>query len=232
MIFDEFVKKYNGKATDYDKAYGVQCVDLAKLYIDKVLEIKPQSIGNAEAYWNRYNELSYLKNNFDRIANTASFIPKKGDLVVWGKKHGKYGHIAVADGVGTTSYFYSYDQNWGGKGQGMTRIKHTYKSGFEGVLRPKAQDKVNGGGSSSKYVQGQAVEINVPFYFTGAVEGDRYQYDNKTEICWVHNDTKSLIKNDNLKARATFVFEKGNECAVQVFKDQFLIKKSEIIRGL
>ena len=233
MTFDEFVKKYNGKAIDYDHAYGVQCVDLAKLYIDKVLELQPQSIGNAEAYWNRYNELPYLKNNFDRIANTPTFIPQKGDLVVWGLKHGKYGHIAVADGVGNTTYFYSYDENWGGKGQGMTRIKHTYKSGFEGVLRPKAQDKVNGGSKpSGKYVNGQAIEINVPFYFTGAVEGDKYQYDNKTEICWIHLDTKSLIKNDRLYARATFVFDKGDTCAVQVFNDQFLIKKSEIVRVL
>lgn len=237
MTFDEFVKKYNGKATDYDGGCGVQCVDLAKLYIDKVLEIKPQSIGNAEAYWNRYNELPYLKNNFDRIANTPSFIPQKGDLVVWGKKHGKYGHIAVADGAGTTSYFYSYDQNWGRKGQGMTRIKHTYKSGFEGVLRPKAQDKVNGGSKpSGKYVNGQDVEIDVPFYFTGATkkvnEVELFLYDDKTEQPWIHSDTKSLIKNDRLHARATFVFDKGDTCAVQVFNDQFLIKTSEITKKL
>lgn len=91
---------------------GVQCVDLAKLYIDKVLGIKPQAIGNAEAYWNRYKELSYLYDNFDRISNTPSFVPKSGDLVVWGRKHGVFGHIAIADGVGNISYFYSYDQNW------------------------------------------------------------------------------------------------------------------------
>lgn len=115
----------------------------------------------------------------------------------------------------------------------MTRIKHTYKSGFEGVLRPKAQDKVNGGSKpSGKYVNGQDVEIDVPFYFTGSVEGDRYQYDNKTEICWIHADTKSLIKNDRLIARATYVFDKGDTCAVQVFNDQFLIKTSEITKKL
>ena len=237
MTFDEFVKKYNGIATDYDGGCGVQCVDLAKLYMDKVLEIKIGAIGNAEAYWRRYNELSILNKNFDRIANTPTFIPQKGDIVVWGTKHGKYGHIAVADGVGTTSYFYSYDQNWGGKGQGMTRIKHTYKSGFEGVLRPKVQDKVNGG-SSGKYVQGQAVEINTPFYFTGGVEGDLYLYDNKVRqnnkdnLCRVHADTKSLVKYDRIIARATFVFDEGEKCLVQVFNDQFWIKASEVVKKL
>ena len=85
----------------------------------------------------------------------------------------------------------------------------------------------------SKYKQGQAVEINVPFYFTGAVEGDKYLYDNKTELCWIHKDTKSLIKNDRLIARATYVFDKGNnQSAVQVFNDQFLIKTSEITKAL
>lgn len=231
MTYDEWVKTYNGKAIDYDGGCGVQCVDLAKLYFDKVLGLKPQSIGNAEAYWRRYDELGYLHNNFQKISNTPTFIPQKGDVVVWDTRHGKYGHIAVATGEGTTSWFNSYDQNWGSKP--MHKVKHTYKDGFAGVLRPKAQDKVNGGSKSSgKYVNGQPIEIDVPFYFTGAIEDNRYQYDNKTEICWIHSDTKSLIKNDRLHARATFVFDKGDTCAVQVFNDQFLVKTSEITKKL
>ena len=77
MTFNEFIKLFNGKATDYDKGCGVQCVDLAKMYIDYVLNIKPQNIGNAEAYFRRYNELSYLKDNFEKIVNTPTFIPQK-----------------------------------------------------------------------------------------------------------------------------------------------------------
>lgn len=142
MTFDEFVKKYDGKPIDYDGAYGVQCVDLIKLYIDKVLEIKPEAIGNAEAYWNKYDKLDYLKDNFYRIKNTPKFIPQKGDIAVWGLKHSKDGHVALANGEGTTRYFYSYDENWGKNGNRMTKVKHTYKSGFEGVLRPKDQEKI------------------------------------------------------------------------------------------
>ncbi len=228
MNFDEFVRVYNGKATDYDGGCGVQCVDLAKLYMDKVLGIRIGAIGNAEAYWRRYNELSILNKNFDRIANTPEFIPHKGDIVVWDLRHGKYGHIAIADGVGTTSYFYSYDQNWGGKA--MKRVKHTYRDGFAGVLRPKG--KINLSSNITNYEAGQAVEINVPMFFTGAVEGDRFQYDNKTEICWVHADTKSLIEKDNLRARAVICFVQSDCVGVQVFGDQFLVKMGEIVRKL
>ena len=224
MNFEEFVKKYKGKATDYDGGCGVQCVDLAKLYIDKVLGIKPQSIGNAEAYWNRYNELSYLKNNFDRIANTPSFVPQKGDVVVWGKKHGKYGHIAIADGVGNTSYFYSYDQNWGGKGQGMTRIRHTYKSGFVGVLRPKNQAKIY----DPNYKVGQAVEVHIPvgIAFT---EGDRCLVDDGKNQFWIH---KSVIKDGKIIARAIVCFAQGDNYIVQVFDDQFWCEEKNIAKAL
>ena len=39
MNYKEFVNTYLGKATDYDGGYGVQCVDLIKLYLDKVFDL-------------------------------------------------------------------------------------------------------------------------------------------------------------------------------------------------
>lgn len=86
--------------------------------------------------------------------------------------------------------------------------------------------------SGGDYKQGQNVEISVPFYFTGAVEGDRYLYDNKTELCWINSDTKSLIKNDNMRARALIAYVSGDKCIVQVFSNQFWIKTSEIVKVL
>ena len=38
MTFDSFVKRYIGKAVDYDGVAGVQCVDLVKLYLYKFHE--------------------------------------------------------------------------------------------------------------------------------------------------------------------------------------------------
>lgn len=53
---------------------------------------------------------------------------KNGDVVVWDLRHGKYGHIAIATGEGTTKWFKSYDQNWIIKK--MHLVKHNYKGGF------------------------------------------------------------------------------------------------------
>ncbi len=142
MTFDDWVKKYLGKGSDYDGAYGVQCVDLIKLYVDKVLGITPQSIGNAIEYYNKRKTSAYLKNNFTWISNTPEFIPAKGDIAVFRTNSG-LGHVSVCTGEGTTSYFYSYDQNYpSGKHEPMTKIKHTYSS-FIGVLRPKDQSNIN-----------------------------------------------------------------------------------------
>lgn len=142
MKFDEFVKKFLGKKTDYDKACGVQCVDLAKQYLYSVFGIKAGSWGNAKYYWLNFNIHSALTSNFTKIKNTPDFVPKKGDIVVWSgdiSSKNDCGHIAIATGEGNTSYFYSYDQNWGSKE--MKKVKHSYKAVY-GVLRPKDQSKI------------------------------------------------------------------------------------------
>ena len=141
MTFDEWVKKNVGRGIDYDGTYGVQCVDLAKHYIKNVLGITPQSIGNAIEYYNKRKTSEYLTKNFKWIDNTPEFVPKKGDLCVFTSKSGN-GHISVATGEGTISYFYSYDQNYPkAKHEPMTLIKHTYTS-FLGVLRPKTKSSL------------------------------------------------------------------------------------------
>lgn len=141
MNYNEFISTYKGKTFDYDSVSGVQCVDLAKMYMNKVFGLTPLSLGNAKDYYENYNNAPILYNNFTRIANTPNFVPQKGDLVVWGTGLGKYGHIAIATGVGNKSNFKSWDLNWGSKY--VTEILHSYK-GFLGVLRPKDQTKING----------------------------------------------------------------------------------------
>lgn len=160
MNFDEFIKKYNGKEIDYDGGFGVQCVDLIKLYLEEVFGIKIGAIGNAHAYFENFNNVQALKNNFERIENTKDFVPKQGDIMVWNTNVGNgAGHIAICDGIGTKTYFYSYDENWDGKS--MKRVKHTYKNVY-GVLRKKAENK---------YKNGDVIQIK--YYDTGAREGKR-----------------------------------------------------------
>lgn len=141
MTMDNWVTANLGKGIDYDGVYGVQCVDLIKHFIKNVLGVTPQSIGNAIEYYNKRKTSSYLTNNFTWIDNTASFVPAKGDIAVFTSNSGN-GHVSVCTGEGTTSYFYSYDQNYpSGKHEPMTKIKHTYTS-FLGVLRPKNQENI------------------------------------------------------------------------------------------
>lgn len=140
MNYQEFIKEYDGKTFDYDGVSGVQCVDLIKMYLNKVFELKPGSWGDARAYYENYNNNSVLKTNFDRIENTPDFIPQKGDIVVWNKNVGNgCGHVAVATGEGTTTYFYSHDQGWGEKK--VRKVYHNYTNVL-GVLRPKNQNKL------------------------------------------------------------------------------------------
>ncbi len=139
MGFDEFVKAYMGKSIDYDGVSGVQCVDLVKVYMNKVFGLKPGAWGNAKDYYENFNNVSALKNNFTRIANTPEFVPQKGDICVWGKNVSSshnYGHIAIATGEGNTKELYTYDQNWNGKA--MKKVKHNYIA-FLGVLSPMDQ---------------------------------------------------------------------------------------------
>ena len=107
MTYQEFVNKYNGVGTDYDGVAGVQCVDLIKLYLNKVFGLNPGAWGNAYEYyanWTAYT--TELQKNFNRIANTPDFIPIKGDIMVWNTNvGGGYGHVAICTGEGDTSYF-------------------------------------------------------------------------------------------------------------------------------
>ena len=92
MTMDKWIKTHYGKGVDYDNAYGVQCVDLAKSFIKEVLGVEPQSIGNAIEYYRKAKTSKYLKDNFKWIDNTPTFVPKRGDLAVFESSTG-HGHI-------------------------------------------------------------------------------------------------------------------------------------------
>lgn len=142
MTFDEYFKNRVGKGIDYDGNYGVQCFDLANDYSVKVVGGKQfMGMGAYEIYTNYANQPAHEL--YERIPNTPEFVPKKGDIMVWGQSLGKWGHVAICTGKGDTSWFESYDQNWTGRNDPVTLIRHNYNSVL-GVLRPKDQSKVLG----------------------------------------------------------------------------------------
>ena len=137
MTFDRFYNLCKGKLIDYDHVSGPQCVDLVKVYLNYYFGIKPGAWGNAVDYFTSFEQRKPLVEKFEKIQNNPTFVPLKGDIVVWGTKIGIYGHIAIATGNGNTSWFESFDQNWP-RGSVCKKVKHTYK-GVLGVLRPKVR---------------------------------------------------------------------------------------------
>lgn len=140
--FDTYFAKWLGRGIDFDGVYGVQCFDLANHYSVNLVGGKQfLGMGAYEIYTNFDNQPAHEL--YERIPNTPEFIPQKGDIMVWGTGIGEYGHVAICNGEGDTTWFNSYDQNWGYANAPVTLIKHSYASVL-GVLRPKDQTKIRG----------------------------------------------------------------------------------------
>ena len=144
MLFSQWVKNFEGTKIDYDGVYGVQCVDLIKHYIENVLEIKPQSIGNAIDYFKKRKTLKYLKENFTPHDYKKGFEFKKGDIIVM-QGSSKYGHIAVCNGKFDNKCVYAYDENYRGSGDGMTLRCFEYDGVYKikCILRPNNQKNID-----------------------------------------------------------------------------------------
>lgn len=138
MLFSKWVKNNLGNKIDYDGVYGVQCVDLIKSYIKNVLEIEPQSIGNAIDYYKKRNRIKYLKDNFTAYDYSDSFKFHKGDIIVM-QGSSSYGHIAVCTGEYNKGGVYAYDENYKGSGDGMTKRYFEFEGPYtiKCILRPK-----------------------------------------------------------------------------------------------
>ena len=132
MTYKEFRDKWLGKPIDWDGSYGRQCVDVYRQYCNDIGFKQSPGVVGAKDIWN-----SYLKTDFDRYENTPTAVPQAGDVIIWGTEVGQYGHVAIFD-RGTTSSFYSIDQNWPvDNGTGVLHeVKHNY-NGVLGWLRPK-----------------------------------------------------------------------------------------------
>ena len=66
MTFNDFQKKYIGKAVDYDKVAGVQCVDLVDQYLKEVFGITGVYVGGAKELYNRFTAFPALVQAFVR----------------------------------------------------------------------------------------------------------------------------------------------------------------------
>lgn len=153
-MFDQFIAKYNGKTKGYptDSDYLGECLSIAKLYIKECFGINPPPSGTNSAYGYWTNFPSPLGEKFEKVANTPTGVPQKGDIIIWKPwTENKYGHIAIFID-GNANSFNSFDQNWGGKqahkqSHNYTNVigwLHPKQNATEGTDMPIARDKFDG----------------------------------------------------------------------------------------
>ncbi|MCE4957245.1 N-acetylmuramoyl-L-alanine amidase [Macrococcoides caseolyticum] len=143
-----WIYKAIGKQFDYDKFYGYQCMDIVNAYWNY---ISGGSLNGASA-----KDIPFA-NDFSGKAtvykNTPSFLPKAGDIVVWGSSiNGYHGHTAIVTSA-NLEIFVVVEQNWlnGGWTQGeakggtgwekATQRSHQYSSDMW-FIRPKFKTSV------------------------------------------------------------------------------------------
>ena len=165
MTFDEWVSKRKNKSIDYDRYYGVQCCDLANDYFANVHGIPSSALFvfyNAINYYMDFNKhKTILQTKFKAVKNTPLYVPKKGVVAVFKGQGNGIGHISICAGEGNTSYFYSYDQNWTGRNEGFTKVKHDY-SDIAGFLEPIDRSNIdiaNVSGFKAAYISVNAVKL-------------------------------------------------------------------------
>ena len=129
-----FVQKRLGKRVDYDGAYGFQCADLAKQYIDEGLEFgRIGALGNAKDM-----PKSPFFSNREKIKGMRNLM--QGDIII--RSQGQYGHVAIVDHV-LNWKVYVLEQNGSGKNSGSglganaIRIQPYNLSFYDTILRCK-----------------------------------------------------------------------------------------------
>lgn len=113
MTFDEHRNRWRNKHVDVDGIYPDQCMDLMHQYVVDVLGITDLKVLAAPSAYLLFTNFESLKGKeyFERITNTPTAVPQKGDIVIWGTKIGSHGHVAVFV-TGNVHNFTSWDANW------------------------------------------------------------------------------------------------------------------------
>ena len=110
ISFADFISRWSGQPIDFDGVYPNQCMDLMHFYVyevlgltDKYLLAAPsarQVFTNFKPDWGKF---------FDKIDNTLTNIPPKGDIIFFSS--GEFGHVSIFI-EGDAKNFKSFDANW------------------------------------------------------------------------------------------------------------------------
>ena len=104
MTLKQFIAKYNGQFKDWDGHYGAQCVDLYRFYVDEVWE-RPQTPAVKSA-WQIFDSLD--ETQYDKFTKGKIEV---GDVIIWNKKFGPDGHVAIVENPSDPKTFVAFGQN-------------------------------------------------------------------------------------------------------------------------
>lgn len=136
--FNQFYSNLNGQHVEVsDSTNRNQCMDLGYNWVF-ALGFPKATIQRlyAKDVYKLANDLT--RQYFEVIPNTPTGVPQIGDLVIFDAVPANIaGHISISNGVGNTTSFQSFDQNWI-VGQKCTVVTHNYDNpNVLGWLRPK-----------------------------------------------------------------------------------------------
>lgn len=139
MKYLDFIYKFNNKYCNYNMesesrkrpGYSYECKYLFNAYNRDVVGAK-RTYGNACDIWYNYDTTKYT-----RIPNTLTFVPKKGDVMIWGAWAGNpYGHVAIVDNANLL-WFNAFGQNYPLGSNCHFKIFSYIRPKVLGVIRPK-----------------------------------------------------------------------------------------------
>lgn len=195
MNFEQWKFSRLGNAIDYDKAYGVQCVDLFNDYIANCIGLKvgyfPQY---AKDFWNNRNKIKWLKNNFNFISfdEIKKGNVQKGDVGI--RVRGYAGHIFICERIENNSIVI-LDQNHNGKNDPCKN--HTIvisRSNIDGILRPKKQVNLR----VPKYEQDSKYVLTQPCYIWNSPDISKGKIINANNVNITLYAYNHLVNKDGL----------------------------------
>lgn len=125
MNHQEFLKKYIGKAINFDWVYDVQCVDWVRFYC------KERGFPIKSFWWSAWNGWITWKpfdDTWEKIRKTPFNYPKEWDIVFFNENRCKYWHVAVANKFCNPLVLRYLDENWTWKWDPYTNRFSTYKN--------------------------------------------------------------------------------------------------------
>ena len=134
---DQFANKWVGKKPDYDNAYGSQCVDLFRYYVQSLGRKQPSSMalgGGARSLWQSPKNYKEMQNaGFKAVNKDSNGV--KGDIAVFGSGLGAgFGHVGVVmkdNGNGTVQVLNSNSSTVGnGKATNVVTISKKHLLGY------------------------------------------------------------------------------------------------------